>query len=411
MLMGILVVHGILFAQKQTPDPLTMSDGQRVQTPTEWRVKRRSEILEMFRTHVYGRTPEKPVTISATVFDKNPNALNGKAIRKQVTLDIHHERKNLLIDLLIYLPKGQEGKPVPVFTLLNFGGNHTVYPDPDIVFPKSPVPEKFSPPQEYRGARQSRYPIEEVCARGYGFVTAYCGDIDPDMHDRFTNGAHGFLEAPNERKDDSWGTIAAWAWGLSRMMDYFHTDDEIDHTKVAVLGHSRLGKTALWAGAQDERFSIVISNCSGCTGAAISRRKQGETIKAINNSFPHWFCENYKRFNDREHELPVDQHLLIALLAPRPAYVASATLDKWADPEGEFLACVLANPVYKLLGFEGIGANVLPKPDTPLKDGRLGYHIRSGKHDLTLYDWKCYMDFADIHWNRLLYPNVNKSNK
>ncbi|MBN1902161.1 acetylxylan esterase [Candidatus Sumerlaeota bacterium] len=400
--MGILIACANIFAQGNMPDPLTMSDGRSVQTPTAWRTERGPEILELFRKYVYGRTPDKPFTLKATVAEKSPNVFEGKVSRKQVSLDIRHEGKNLAIDLLIYLPKGREGKPVPVFTLLNFGGNHTTHPAPEIPLPKSHVRENYSPPEKFRGAKSSRFPIEEICARGYGLVTAYYGDIDPDFHDGFANGAHGLLDAQNERRDDSWGAVSAWAWGLSRIMDYLQTDDEVDHDRIAVLGHSRLGKTALWAGAQDERFSIVISNCSGCSGAAISRRRKGETLKDINKNFPHWFCENYKRFNDREEELPVDQHLLIALIAPRPVYVASATLDKWADPEGEFLACVLASPVYKLLGFDGVGANALPNPDTPLFKGRIGYHIRTGKHDLTSYDWKCFMDFADIHWGASL---------
>jgi hypothetical protein len=379
------------------PAPLTTSAGNKVTTPAEWQKTRRPEILELFRTHVYGRAPVgRPVKMTFEVLETNGKALNGVATRKQIRVHFTADSNGPHVDLLIYLPNNQP-RPVKLFTGMNFMGNHTIHKDKAIVLNRNYTPWGRGD----RGTERELWPLGSILGRGYGVATMHCADVDPDRFDRFEDGVHGTFDPthyPKGRLDDAWGTIGAWAWGLSRAMDYFETDKDIDHTKVAVLGHSRLGKAALWVGAQDERFSIVISNDSGCTGAALARRMKGETVAKINKGFPHWFCDNYKRYNNKENTLPVDQHMLIALIAPRPVYVASATGDVWADPEGEFLSCVHAAPIYKLFGLTGLKTTFMPAAGQPINDGHIGYHLRAGKHNLTAYDWKCYMDYADRHW-------------
>ncbi len=383
------------------PELLVCEDGTKVENRETWMGKRRAELLELFREHVYGRAPVgRPEGMTFEVFEQSDNALGGKARRKQVHVNFTGKEDGAGMDVLIYLPVKAAG-PVPTFVLLNFQGNHAVNADPAIRLSQSWVENRREGVKDNqsteasRGKAASRFPIEAILARGYGLATIYYGDIDPDFHDEFKNGVHAVFDPPAGRKADSWGSIAAWAWGLSRAVDYFETDGDINEKQVIVVGHSRLGKTSLWAGAEDQRFAMVVSNDSGCGGAALSRRAYGETVKRINTSFPHWFCETYKKYNDNEGACPVDQHMLIALAAPRPVYVASADKDLWADPRGEFLSARAASRVYELFGDKGFGGQEMPGLDSPVQIGRVGYHVRTGGHDLTEYDWQRYMDFAD----------------
>lgn len=354
------------------PNPLLSAAGANVTHASEWRNQRRAEVLELFRTSVYGHAPGRPPGLMFRTVEEDKHAMSGRATRREVDISFPGPRGRFSFRLLLYVPNAAP-RPVPVFLLLNNRGD---------------VHDQVNRPF---------FPVDLILARGYAAAGISLGQISPDDGARYRDGVIGFIDGTKERAPDAWRTIAAWAWGGQRAMDYFETDPELDAQRVAVVGHSRGGKTALWCGAQDERFALTISNDSGAGGAALARGKTGERVADLVRKFPYWFAANYAHYAGAEDSLPVDQHELVALLAPRLAYVASAADDAWADPTHEFLSCVDATPVYHLFGMKGMESIEQPPLGQPIQDGRIGYHIRQGGHGLTELDWESFMDFADRH--------------
>lgn len=382
------------------PELLVSQNGREIKSSGEWEDIRRPEVLALFEEYMYGKIPGDLKISSYRIAEQNDNALGGKAIRRQIILEFRNSGRELDVHLLIYLPRGL-GK-VPVFTGYNFGGNQTVTDESEVFITQSWVRNRPDigivnnrANEQSRGRAKNRWDIDMIIASGYGLVTAYYGDVFPDKND-FTDGVYPLLYKNGQQKPlpNEWGSISAWAWGLSRIMDYLEIDEDIDHEKVIVMGHSRLGKTALWAGALDQRFAVVISNNSGCAGAALSRRRFGERLGPMH--FPYWLCGNSNQFEGNEDALPVDQHMLIALMAPRPVYIASAEEDRWADPKGEYLSGYHATPVFELFGLKGLNTREMPEINSPLMNS-IGYHIRSGRHDVLSYDWKQFIRFANLH--------------
>jgi hypothetical protein len=382
------------------PDPLRFESGAAVRSAQDFRDRRRPELLDLFARHVYGRV-EASLTLDAEWRRPLAPFGNGLGSRGELSVMLTSGRgRGLQLSVLVHVPHA--GTPRPAFLGLNLFGNHTLHPEPWISLPRGWLPENPSlglqghvATDASRGMHAGRWPVELALSRGYALVSAYAGDIDPDFDDGFENGLHGLLPRAEHPAEDAPGTIAAWAYGMSRMLDALSLVPQIDPTRVAAIGHSRLGKTALWAAAQDERFAMAISNQSGCGGAALSRRRFGERLLHINRRFPHWFCRAFHSYEERERELPIDQHQLLALVAPRPVYVGSAAADSWADPRGERLACEAASPVFELFGVRGAAEHSGSAGGVP----HVGYHVRPGRHDLTPRDFWHYLDFADAHWD------------
>jgi (4-O-methyl)-D-glucuronate---lignin esterase len=393
------------------PDPLITYAGRPVTSASEFVATRRLELLQDFEENVYGHTPKQSLPEEMQVTSVDEHALSGAAIRKQIVITIGSTAVNRKLHLLLYLPSGHKG-PVPVFLGLNFNGNTTVTTDPGVDRNEVwiPDPEEASiplakeleghirrkPAESSRGTDASQWPIAEILQSGYGLATMYAGDIEPDFAAGIGYGVRPLFFKPGQSLPaaDDWGAIGAWAWGMSRAADYLISDPAIDPHSIIAIGHSRFGKAALWAGAQDERFAMVISNESGQGGAALSHREAAESISHLNIAFPYWFCPNYHHFTDRTSELPVDGHLLLALIAPRPVFVASAHDDPYSDPEGEFLSAKAASNVYRLFGKDGLPTDATYEVDRP--EGRtLHYYLRPGGHDILPSDWQRYIQFAD----------------
>lgn len=391
-------------AQSALPDPLVMMSGERVNSADQWKNERRPELKKLFQHYMYGYMPAAPEKIETKVERENKQYFGGKATKKEVTISFGPPGTPP-IHLLLVVPNGRT-KASPVFVGMNFCGNHALVDDPTVALPtvwmpaRCPGCEGNVAADSGRGKQIDVWDIEHTIQRGYAVATFYSGDIDPDKPD-FTDGVHPhyFKKGQTQPGPRDWGTIAAWAWGISRAVDYLHANPDIDTARIAVVGHSRLGKTALLAGAFDERIDLIIPLQAGCGGTSPSRGKVGESVERINTSFPHWFNDEFPKFNADPSKLPFDQHCLVALCAPRPVLFANAQEDTWANPDGQFDVLKAADPVYRLLNAGGLDAKSMPELNR-LVDSKLGYYIRPGKHSMTPDDWKVFLDFADKHFGK-----------
>lgn len=398
----------IIFNEDLVPDytlkdPLIANDGHRVETPEDWR-KRRKELQAIFEENIYGKIPDLPYEVSIEILEDWAPAFDGIGKRKQVKLIISTEYGSQSANMLIYAPKNTE-QPVPAFLGLNFMGNQTIENDPNIIATKvwlmkrsdtgeSTVEEKVMD----RGMIDAGWPVKRVIQEGFALATACYGDFDPDYHDNYQNGLHGIFTKPGqERTSDDWGSVCLWGFGLSRMLDVLEEEPEIDASKVAVVGTSRLAQTSLWAGIRDERFFMIIDNESGCGGSALNKRRFGESVYAINLRFPHWYCTNFEKYNDNESELPMDTHGILAMAAPRPLYIGTAVEDSWSDPKGMYLAAKAASPVYEFLGKPGLPMKEFPEVSQTDFSGFIGFHHRTGGHGVNEFDWIQFIEFFKQH--------------
>ena len=376
------------------PDPLVCADGSAVKDEAAWRTKRRPELLRLFESEVYGKTLlGRPEAMKFVLREEKKEARAGRATRLRVGVLFEGKEDGRKMELLVYLPNKAAG-PCPLIFGLNFSGNHTTTDETDIPLPVAPQETAAAAAAEAdRGKQAAQWQYDLALSQGFAVATAHYGEIEKDELGHAKDGVRALGPEPGP---GDWGSLGAWAWASSRAVDWAETEPRVDKKRIALLGFSRLGKAALWAGAQDERFAMVVSFQSGAGGAALSKRMFGETVENLNTRFPHWFCRNNSKYSKNEEALPVDQHELLALIAPRPLLVTTATEDLWSDPRGQFLAAQAATPVYRLLGGEGLAAETEPPPEK-LVDSRLGYFKRTGRHDVTRAEWEAMLAFARRH--------------
>jgi hypothetical protein len=374
------------------PDPLKLANGRPVRDAKTWTTQRRPELIRLFEENQYGRAPERPAKMHFEVSEKSAPVLDGKATRRQVTIYFQPGNDGPHMDLLIYLPAGAT-RPVPLLLNLGFGANASAVDDPGIKLGEIWNAREKKKVPATRGGPFGRVNVAPILAKGFGWATFYYGDVEPDFI-----GGTGMGIRPAQPAPDAWGAISAWAWGISRAIDYFETDRDVDARRVAIMGVSRLGKTVMWAGAHDTRVAAVIASCSGEGGAALSRRIYGETIAHLvaPTRYPYQFAGNYAKWANDPREAPVDAHELIALIAPRPVLLQTGSEDGWSDPKGEFLAAVAAEPVYKLFGKQGLGTTDWPAAGTPILHD-IAYFMHAGGHGTLPSDWDVFLKFLAMH--------------
>lgn len=386
----LAMLPALTFAQKEThkdeskvpdfsiPDLFVNLKGQEIKTIQEWEQVRRPEIVNLFENNVYGTVPKAIDALNFSVVNEDKMAMNGMATLKEIDIEVIYRSQSATMRLILFIPN-QRKESAPVFLLIN-------HRDPENIDPTRKVKMGF-------------WPAEEIVSRGYAAATFHVKDVSDDDKVTFTEDILSKLYPEELEKENGMRGLGAWAWGAMRAMDYFETSPDIDAKKAAVIGHSRGGKASLWTGASDPRWAITISNESGAGGAAMSRRKFGETVERINTVFPYWFTDNFNKYNNNEALLPIDQHMLIAAMAPRAVYVASASEDLWADPKGEYMSLQLGTRVYReIYKMKGDFPKEINSPGNPVHLPYAGHHIREGKHNLTPYDWNLFMDFADNYY-------------